>query len=175
MLLCLFDFYWIIELYINDEGYAIDSDDQLSYFDYGKIEPRLIAVISTPYRQPLQSLVNLWEAVNECSQHNSSSVLFTFAARAGPMESPSKSAPVLLFPSLLVGLLSLGLDDNYYNECTKLQNPRHKRVHKSCLKAYVLLKCTLITCNGKYTEDRQTHTHRPNSCTCTLKVNKVYK
>lgn len=83
-----FDFYWIIEvvfapqLHINDEGIAIDSDDHLSYFDYGKIEPRLIPVISTPYRRSLQSLINLWQAVNECSQHNRGSALFTFGAVA---------------------------------------------------------------------------------------------
>ena len=80
---CLFDFYWVVfapQLHINDEEIAIDSDDHLSYFDYGKIEPRLIPVISTPYGRSLQSLINLWEA--ECSQHNSGSALFTFGAVA---------------------------------------------------------------------------------------------
>lgn len=59
----------------NDEGFAIDSDDHRSYFDYGKIEPRLIPVIRTPYRRSLQSLVNLWEAVNGFSQHNNGVVV----------------------------------------------------------------------------------------------------
>ena len=38
------------------------------------------------------------------------------------------------------------------NKCTEVQNPRRTRVSES-LKAHALLKRTLITCNGKYTED----------------------
>ena len=38
------------------------------------------------------------------------------------------------------------------NKCTEVQNPRRTRMPES-LKAHALLKRTLITCNGKYTED----------------------
>ena len=60
----------------------IDSDDHRTYFDYRSIEPRLIPVISTPFRSSLQPLVNLWEAVKSYSQHNSGSALLTFGAVA---------------------------------------------------------------------------------------------
>ena len=71
-----------IQLHLNQNGYVIDSDDRRTYFDHQHIEPRLIPTITTPFRHSLQPLINLWEAVEECSQHNSSSALFTFGAVA---------------------------------------------------------------------------------------------
>ena len=71
-----------IQLHLNDEGCVIDSDDQHSYFDQQKIEPRLIPAINTPYRRSVRPLVNLWEAMDICSQHNSGAALFTFGAVA---------------------------------------------------------------------------------------------
>ena len=59
------------QLHLNDEGYTINSDDQRSYFDHNKIEPRLIPTIRTPYRRSLQLIVNLWNALSERAQHNS--------------------------------------------------------------------------------------------------------
>lgn len=71
-----------IQLHLNDEGIVIDSDDQRSYFDHHRIEPRLIPAIRTPYRRSLQPIINLWGALHECAQHNSVSALFTLGAVA---------------------------------------------------------------------------------------------
>ena len=57
-------------------------------------------------------------------------------------------------------VIFLGIIIPQYNECTKVQNPRRTGVRESLkahalesLKTHALLKRTLITCNGKYTED----------------------
>ena len=67
---------------MNEDGIAIDSDDHKSYFSYKVIEPRLIPVINTPYQRSIDYLINLWKAVEICSQHNGASALLTFGAVA---------------------------------------------------------------------------------------------
>ena len=71
-----------IQLHLNDEGFAIDSDDQRSYFDNHQIEARLIPAIRTPYRRSVQPIINLWAALRESAQHNGVSALFTLGAVA---------------------------------------------------------------------------------------------
>ena len=65
---------------MNDEGFAIDSNDQQSYFDYNKIEPRLIPAITMVYRRSVQPPLNLWDAVSECARHNRGLALLSFGA-----------------------------------------------------------------------------------------------
>ena len=67
---------------MNEDEIAIDSDDHKSYFSYKVIEPLLIPVINTPYQCFIDYLINLWKAVEICSQHNGASALLTFGAVA---------------------------------------------------------------------------------------------
>ena len=72
------------------------------------------------------------------------------------------------------------MKSNGYNECTKLQNPRHTRVRGSLkahtlksLKTHALLKRTLITCNGKYAEDFRGKTETKEKETCCLTSSRI--
>jgi hypothetical protein len=70
------------ELHIDEEGLPIDSDNHNMFFDKQHIEARLIPVIAMPYHCILQPLINLWNAIEICSQHNSGAALLTFGAVA---------------------------------------------------------------------------------------------
>lgn len=67
---------------MNENGDIIEADRHKTYFNHLEIEPRLIPVISSPYRPSLVPLINLWNAVEVCSQHNSGSALLSFGAVA---------------------------------------------------------------------------------------------
>jgi len=67
---------------MDENGEVIDSDEHRTFFDYQRIEPRLIPVISTPFRSSKRPLKRLWRAVETCAQHNGTSALFTFGAVA---------------------------------------------------------------------------------------------
>ena len=62
--------------------------------------------------------------------------------------------------------------ENNINECTKVQNPRRTRVSES-LKAHALLKRTLITFDGKYTEDLRGKTETKEKEACCLTSNRI--
>ena len=71
----------------------------------------------------------------------------------------------------------LGMSEYKCNECTKVQNPRRTSAPESLkahaytlesLKAHALLKRTLITYNGKYTEDFRGKTETKEKEACCL-------
>ena len=72
----------ILWLHLDENGHHIDNDQHRSYFNHYHIEPRLLPVISTPYRASIDGLINLWNAIETCAQHNSGAALFTFGAVA---------------------------------------------------------------------------------------------
>ena len=71
-----------LHIHLNEDGMQIDPDSRVSYFQITQIEPCLLLVIPTPYRQSDRGLVNSWEAVETASQHNAPAALFTFGAVA---------------------------------------------------------------------------------------------
>lgn len=73
---------FILQLHMDENGVVIDSDEHRTFFDYQRIEPRLIPAISTPFRPSKRPLKRLWRALETCAQHNSASALFTFGAVA---------------------------------------------------------------------------------------------
>jgi len=70
--------YLFLQLQLDRKGVVIDSDEHHSFFDYQPIEPRLIPVISTPFRFSKQPFKRLWRVVEKFAQHNGVSTLFTF-------------------------------------------------------------------------------------------------
>ena len=69
-------------MHLDENGIAIDNDQQRSNLNHHHIEPRLLPVINTPFRAGIDGLLNLWRAVEICAQHNSGAALFTFGAVA---------------------------------------------------------------------------------------------
>ena len=69
-----------MQLHVNEDGYAIDSDSQKTLFDYKKIEPHLIPCTVAPYQRSLRLLVELWRAVEVISLNISATNLLTFGA-----------------------------------------------------------------------------------------------
>ena len=67
---------------MDEEGDIINSGDHQIYLDNKQIEPHLQPILNSPYIPSKDGLVNLWNAVEICAQHNSNAALFTFGAVA---------------------------------------------------------------------------------------------
>ena len=67
---------------MDEEGDIINSGDHQIYLDNKQIEPRLQPILNSPYIPSKDGLVNLWNSVEICAQHNSDAALFTFGAVA---------------------------------------------------------------------------------------------
>lgn len=72
----------ILQLHMDDEGHAIDTDKYNIYFNQNQIEAKLLPAIILPFQSSIQPLIDLWKAVEICSRHNSGVALFTFGAVA---------------------------------------------------------------------------------------------
>ena len=71
------EIFTLLQLHLNDEGKVIDTDDHNTYFD-SKHKP----VVYTPFSPSLQTLVDLFQAIEICTQHNRDCALLTFGAVA---------------------------------------------------------------------------------------------
>jgi len=67
---------------MREDGTVIHSGEHAIFLDKQNIEPRLLPLINTPFVSSKDPLINLWKAIEICSQHNSDAALFTFGAVA---------------------------------------------------------------------------------------------
>jgi len=67
---------------MDEEGFVISSDNHRIFLDKQQLEPRLLPILSSPFIPSNDGLINLWNAIEICAQHNSDAALFTFGAVA---------------------------------------------------------------------------------------------
>ena len=67
---------------MDEDGDIINLENHRIYLDRHQLEPCLLPRLNSPYASSNQGLLNLWNAIEVCSQHNSDAALFTFGAVA---------------------------------------------------------------------------------------------